>query len=69
MPELDWDDVIIPRELPIGLMTWVTDEPYLYCGLCDKALVGATDDYRVYAETLGDLVDIVTAHARAKHGG
>lgn len=69
MEERDWDDVMIPVAMPLGLGTWVTDDPYLRCGLCGKVVAGAGEEDDIEFATVGELVDLIKTHAYAVHNG
>lgn len=69
MPEIHWDSGEVPTGMRLGLMTWVTDDPYIACGECGKPLAGAVDEDDIEFATLGDLLSILIDHVLAAHNG
>ena len=69
MPEIDWDDVIIPRNVPIVLRAYNDDTVHAECGICQADIAWSEYGDSSRAMEFGDLAAAFTLHVDGVHSG
>lgn len=69
MPTINWDDMTIPRNVPLVLRATNDDGAEICCGICDTPLAYTEDGESSRAFEIGALADVVSMRVDRVHSG
>ena len=69
MPEVDWDNVIIPRNVPVTLICYNDDSAHIECGICGEGVAWTEDGASSRTMAFGDIAAAFTVHVDGVHSG
>lgn len=67
MTAIDWDDVIVPRNIPLTLGEDYLGYPCIACDWCYRPVIGLSAEVQSWPMDMGTLAEMLNDHGNRYH--